>query len=431
MKSLSPERLAFWAFLVNKICGKETKMTDEQYMKRALELAKRGIGYTSPNPMVGAVIVKDGEIIGEGWHERYGDLHAERNALKNCKGSPQGADMYVTLEPCCHYGKQPPCVEAVIEAGIKRVFVGSKDPNPLVAGKGVKILREHGIEVVEDVLKDECDRLNEVFFYYIQTKHPYVVMKYAMTMDGKIATYSGLSKWITGEKAREHVQNLRHRYKAIMVGIGTVLADDPLLTCRIEGGVNPIRIICDSRLRIPLDSQIVKTAIEVPTIVATSDKYQSLKCVNSKVDEEFEKESEDVASKADFDEVKNTYKDMQDYKFMQKISQLENAGIEILYISEKDGHIDLNDLMAKLGEKNIDSTLLEGGGTLNWSALESSIVNKVLAYVAPKLFGGSNAKTPIEGPGTDSPANAVMLKNSTVTRLGDDILIESDVVSQL
>lgn len=406
-------------------------MTDVQYMKRALELAKRGIGYTSPNPMVGAVIVKDGEIIGEGWHERYGDLHAERNALKNCKGSPQGADMYVTLEPCCHYGKQPPCVEAVIEAGIKRVFVGSKDPNPLVAGKGVKILREHGIEVVEDVLKDECDRLNEVFFYYIQTKHPYVVMKYAMTMDGKIATYSGLSKWITGEKAREHVQNLRHRYKAIMVGIGTVLADDPLLTCRIEGGVNPIRIICDSRLRIPLDSQIVKTAKEVPTIVATSDKYQNLKCANSKADEEFEKESEDTASKADFDELKNPYKDMQDYKFMQKIAQLENAGIEILYIHEKDGHIDLNALMAKLGEKNIDSILLEGGGTLNWSALESGIVNKVLAYVAPKLFGGSNAKTPIEGLGTDSPANAVMLKNSIVTCLGDDILIESDVVSQL
>ncbi len=424
MKSLSPERLAFGAFLVNKICRKETKMTDEQYMKRALELAERGIGYTSPNPMVGAVIVKDEEIIGEGWHERYGDLHAERNALKNCKTSPQGADMYVTLEPCCHYGKQPPCVEAVIDAGIKRVFVGSKDPNPLVAGKGVKILREHGIEVVEDVLKDECDRLNEVFFHYILTKRPYVVMKYAMTMDGKIATYSGLSKWITAEKAREHVQNLRHRYKAIMVGIGTVLADDPLLTCRIEGGVNPIRIICDSRLRIPLDSQIVKTATEVPTIVAVSDEYvKSAKneCCKNKAK---------LTSEKDFKETKNTYAKA-DYQISQKLSQLENAGIEILYIHEKDGHIDLNDLMAKLSERNIDSILLEGGGTLNWSALESSIVNKVLAYVAPKLFGGSNAKTPIEGLGTDSPANAVMLKNSTVTRLGDDILIESDVVSRI
>lgn len=410
--------------IFNKICGKETKMTDEQYMKRALELAERGIGYTSPNPMVGAVIVKDGEIIGEGWHERYGDLHAERNALKNCKVSPHGADMYVTLEPCCHYGKQPPCVEAVIKAGIKRVFIGSKDPNPLVAGKGVKILREHGIEVVEDVLKDECDKLNEVFFYYIQTKRPYVVMKYAMTMDGKIATYSGLSKWITGEKAREHVQNLRHRYKAIMVGIGTVLADDPLLTCRIEGGINPIRIICDSRLRIPLDSQIVKTATEVPTIIAVSDEY--VKSVKN----EHCKNERKLTSDEDFSGTEDTY-DMADDQISQKITQLENAGIEILCISEKDGHIDLNDLMLKLGEKNIDSILLEGGGTLNWSALESGIVNKVLAYVAPKLFGGSNAKTPIEGLGTDSPANAVMLKNSIVTRLGDDILIESDVVRRL
>lgn len=327
-------------------------MTDEQYMKRALELAGRGTGYTSPNPMVGAVIVKDNKMIGEGWHERYGDLHAERNALKNCKGSPQGADMYVTLEPCCHYGKQPPCVEAIIESGIKRVFVGSKDPNPLVAGKGVRILKEHGIEVVEDVLREECDRLNEVFFYYIQTKRPYVVMKYAMTMDGKIATYSGLSKWITGEKAREHVQNLRHRYKAIMAGIGTALADNPLLTCRIEDGVNPVRIICDSRLRIPLDSQIVKTAAEVPTIIAVSEEYVKTDC-----------------------------------QISQKISELENDGIEILHIGEKDGHIDLNELMAKLGEKSIDSILLEGGGTLNWSALESGIVNKVMTYVAGHVDG--------------------------------------------
>ena len=360
---------------------KGTQMTDEQYMRRAIELAKRGMGYTSPNPMVGAVIVKDGRIIGEGWHERYGELHAERNALKHCKESPQGADMYVTLEPCCHHGKQPPCVEAVIEAGIKRVYVGSDDPNPLVAGGGIKILKEHGIEVVTQVLKDECDRLNEVFFYFIQTRRPYVAMKYAMTMDGKIATYSGLSKWITGEKAREHVQNLRHRYKAIMAGIGTVLADDPLLTCRIEGGVNPIRIICDTHLKLPLESQIVNTAKEVPTIVAVSERYR------------------------------------------------ETAHSEALPVAEKNGHIDLNDLMQKLGERSIDSILLEGGGILNWSALKSGIVNKVYAYIAPKLFGGADAKTPIEGMGTDSPAHAVMLGNSKVTRLGDDFLIESDVVN--
>ena len=215
-------------------------MDDKDYMKRALELAKKGEGFVSPNPMVGAVIVKDGEIIAEGWHEKYGDLHAERNALKHCTQSAEGADMYVTLEPCCHYGKQPPCVNAIIEAKIKRVIVGSGDPNPLVAGKGIQILREHGIEVVENVLKDECDKLNEIFMYYIQHKRPFVAMKYAMTMDGKIATYKGLSKWITGEKAREHVHKLRHRYKAIMAGIGTVLADDPLLTCRLEDGIGQV-----------------------------------------------------------------------------------------------------------------------------------------------------------------------------------------------
>jgi diaminohydroxyphosphoribosylaminopyrimidine deaminase/5-amino-6-(5-phosphoribosylamino)uracil reductase len=295
-------------------------------------------------------------------------------------------------------------VEAVIEAGIKRVYVGSDDPNPLVAGGGIKILKEHGIEVITNVLKEECDRLNEVFFYFIQTRRPYVAMKYAMTMDGKIATYSGLSKWITGEKAREHVQNLRHRYKAIMAGIGTVLADDPLLTCRIEGGVNPIRVICDTHLKLPLESQIVKTAKEVPTIVAVSERYR----------ETAQSEALPKTEKVSIEE---------------KIGKYEENGIEILYVAEKNGHIDLNNLMQKLGERSIDSILLEGGGILNWSALKSGIVNKVYAYIAPKLFGGANAKTPIEGMGTDSPAHAVMLGNSKVTKLGDDFLIECDVVN--
>ena len=199
-------------------------------------LAKNGLGWTAPNPMVGAVLVKDGEIIGQGWHEKCGEPHAERNALANCKKSPQGATLYVTLEPCCHQGRQPPCVDAILEAGIRRVVVGSADPNPLVAGKGIRILREHGIEVTEHMLEEECDRLNEVFFHYIQTKRPFVVMKYAMTMDGKIATYTGASKWITSETARAHVQEQRHKYTAIMVGVGTVLADNPMLNCRMEGG---------------------------------------------------------------------------------------------------------------------------------------------------------------------------------------------------
>ena len=224
-------------------------MNDTEYMRLALELAKKGCGWTSPNPMVGAVIVKDGQIIGQGWHERYGQPHAERNALASCVVDPEGATMYVTLEPCCHYGKQPPCVNAIIEHKISRVYVGSDDPNALVSGKGYQILRDAGIEVITHVLKEECDSLNPVFFHYIVNKTPYVVMKYAMTMDGKIATYSGKSKWITGEEARAHVMEQRNALTGIMVGSETVIKDDPSLTCRIEGGRNPVRIICDSRFQ--------------------------------------------------------------------------------------------------------------------------------------------------------------------------------------
>ena len=357
---------------------------DRQYMKMALELAQKGMGFTAPNPMVGAVIVKNGRVIGQGYHRKYGELHAEREALAACTEEPEGASIYVTLEPCCHYGKQPPCVNAILEAGIRRVIIGSSDPNPLVAGKGIRILKDHGIEVTENILKEECDKLNEAFFYYIQNKKPYVVMKYAMTMDGKIAAYTGESKWVTGEAARIHVQEQRLKYTGIMVGVGTVLADDPMLTCRLENSRNPVRIICDSHLRTPLNSKIVKTAATVPTILATSSKEQ-------------------------------------------KIKNYEDLGCRVLYVPEKNGHIDLNRLMELLGAEKIDSILLEGGGTLNWSALESGIVQKVQTYIAPKLFGGEKAKTPVEGTGFPDPASAVLLKNSEITRLGHDFLIESEV----
>ena len=195
-------------------------MDDIAYMKMALELAEKGAGRTAPNPMVGSVIVKDGRVIGIGYHRQYGGLHAEREALASCTESPAGATMYVTMEPCCHHGKQPPCVNAILEAGIARVVVGSSDPNALVCGKGIATLKEHGVEVTEHVLSEECDRLNPVFFHYIQKKRPYVVMKYAMTLDGKIAAYTGKSKWITGEEAREHVHRQRDRYTAIMAGSG-------------------------------------------------------------------------------------------------------------------------------------------------------------------------------------------------------------------
>ena len=364
-------------------------MQHEDYMRRALELAQRGMGYTSPNPMVGAVIVRDGNIIGEGWHKKYGELHAERDAFAYCDEHGidcKGADMYVTLEPCCHHGKQPPCTDAVIEHGIKRVFIGSADPNPLVAGKGVKILRDHGIEVTENVLREECDAVNEIFFKWITQKTPFITAKYAMTLDGKIACYTGESKWITGEEARLDVQRERLRHSAIMVGIGTVLADDPMLTCRLEGDRNPVRVICDSSLRIPIESNIVRTAGEVPTIIATI--------------------SDDIA----------------------KIKLLESCCCNVIKTRAWEGHINLRSLVRHLAYQGLDSILIEGGGELNWSALNAGIVDKVKAYIAPKLFGGRDAKTPVAGMGVPSPDDAYILKDTEIRRIGEDILIEGRVV---
>lgn len=359
-------------------------MTKEEYMKIALDEAVKGMGFTSPNPMVGAVIVRDGKIISRDYHHRCGEFHAERNAINNCKEDMHGAEIYVTLEPCCHYGKTPPCTEAIIESGIKKVYYGSDDPNPLVAGKGAEILRNHGIEVESGVLKAECDAVNDVFFHYITHKTPFVVMKYAMTADGKIACYNGESKWITGEAARQNVQKSRLRYSAIMVGVGTVLADDPQLTCRLENGRNPVRIICDSRLRTPLDSNIVKTAFEVPTIIACLETAEN--------GEEYEKK-----------------------------------GVKLLRVGEKDGHIDLAELMKKLGELKIDSILLEGGAQLNYSALQAGIVNKVQAYISPKIFGGKTAPSPVGGEGVSSPAEGFMLENPRISSFGEDFLIEWEV----
>ena len=360
-------------------------MNDIDYMRLALSLAEKGLGWTNPNPMVGAVIVKDGRMIGTGFHRRCGDLHAEREALANCKESPAGATMYVTLEPCCHQGRQPPCTEAILTAGISRVVVGSDDPNPLVAGKGLEQLRACGVTVETGLLRDECDALNRVFFHYISTGRPYVTMKYAMTLDGKIATRTGASRWITGEAARARVHRDRHRNAAILVGIGTVLADDPLLTCRMEGGKNPLRIVCDSRLQTPLDSQLVRTAKDIPTIVAATEG--------------------DAARHRPYEE----------------------AGCQVWVLPERDGHVDLAALMERLGAEQIDSVLLEGGGSLNWAALDAGLVQNVQAYIAPKIFGGAEAKSPVRGYGVELPGQCVQLQNVTVTRLGADILLEGEV----
>ena len=360
-------------------------MTERDYMLRAIELAKKGRGFTNPNPMVGAVIVKDGRIIGEGYHERCGELHAERNAIASLTESAEGATLYVTLEPCCHYGKTPPCTEAILDQKIARVVIGSRDPNPLVAGKGAEILRNAGVRVEEDFMRGECDALNPVFFHFITKKVPYVVMKYAMTADGKIAARTGDSKWITGEKAREKVQEMRHAYMGIMVGIGTVLADDPMLNVRIPGKKSPVRIICDSSLRIPMDSGIVKSAKKYRTIVAYAGENA------------------------------------------EKLEQLRNAGVETISVPDVHGQVDLKKLMEYLGEQGIDSILLEGGGTLNESALAAGIVNEVCAFIAPKIFGGTDAKTPVAGTGVAHPSEAVLLTLKDTEKTGDDLMLRYQV----
>lgn len=361
-------------------------MKDKKYyMSRALELAKKGEGTVNPNPKVGAVIVKNGIIIGEGYHKIYGQEHAERLALSSCVDSPEGADMYVTLEPCAHQGRQPPCFEAIIDHKIKRVIIGSFDPNPLVSGKGITQLKKAGIEVVGPVLEKECTEINKIFYHFIKNQIPYVMMKYAMTLDGKIATVTGKSKWITGEKARENVHMDRSRYMGIMVGVGTVIADNPSLTSRGKDLKNPIRIICDTWLRTPLASEVVASAKNYQTIIATSNL--------------------DVEAQQPYIE----------------------KGCKIITVSRKKEKINLKELMMKLGNEGIDSIILEGGASLNASALEEGIVHKIQAYIAPKIFGGENAKTPVRGEGVLFPEQATQFKIMNIASLGEDILLESEI----
>ena len=384
------------------------------YMERAIELAKRGVGAVNPNPLVGAVIVKDDCIMGEGYHAKYGELHAERQALADAikrGNNVYGAEMYVTLEPCSHTGKQPPCIEAIIDAGIKRVYVGSNDPNPKVAGNGIWGLRTAGVEVVTGCMKEECDELNYVFFHYITNNIPYVIYKYAMTMDGKICTENGESHWISNETCRKIVQSYRNEFSAIMVGIGTVLADDPSLLCHLNDKMvksyeksdvslennpdeklenmaddsvvgdikqlyrNPIRIILDSELRIPMDSQIVKTADKARTYVASLAENEK--------------------------------------KNRQKIRELKDLGIGTLLIPA--------DETVQLGKMNIDGILLEGGGTLAWSMIEKGYVDEVRAFIAPKIFGGIRAKTPVAGEGIKSIDMARYFELTELENIDGDI----------
>lgn len=355
----------------------------EKYMKRALELAKLGEGRVNPNPLVGAVIVKDGRIIGEGYHKAFGGPHAEVNAFSNALEDVTGAHMYVTLEPCSHYGKTPPCAKAIVEKRIKKVTIAMKDPNPMVSGNGIDILRKNGIEVEVGVMEEEAKALNEIFIKYITTKLPFCILKTASTLDGKISTFTGDSKWITGEKSREYVHQIRNKISSIMVGIETVIKDNPSLTTRIKEkkGRNPIRIIIDSKGRIPLDAKLLYE--EGSTIIVTTQKASE-----------------------------------------EKLIKLKELGVEIIKTPLKNERVDLVYLMKELGERKIDSILLEGGGTLSYSALKEGIVDKVMTFIAPKIIGGRDSKTPVEGDGIEFMKDAINLKSIEVQRFDEDILIQ-------
>ena len=386
------------------------RQQDIEYMQRAIALAKKGAGFVNPNPMVGCVVVKDNEIIAEGYHEYYGGFHAERNALTHTTADCNGATLYVTLEPCCHYGKTPPCTEIIIEKGIKKVVVGLLDPNPLVAGKGIKILEDAGIEVVSGIEEDKIKELNKVFLKYIKTKRPYVLLKTAMTLDGKIASYTGDSKWITNEKSRHLVHKLRSEMMGIVTGIGTVKADNPMLNSRLEVQQSiansqkpdihqPIRIIVDTKASISLESNIVKTANEYRTILAVGQ--QSM--VNGQQSMVNGQQS--------------------------KVEMLKSFNVEILQCEEKDCHVDINDLMIKLGQKGIDSLLLEGGATLNAAFLQAGCVDEVYAFIAPKIIGGEHSKSPVGGQGIELMKDAIMLKDIKIETFDNDILIKCRVES--
>jgi diaminohydroxyphosphoribosylaminopyrimidine deaminase/5-amino-6-(5-phosphoribosylamino)uracil reductase len=356
-------------------------MKEKRYMRQALWLAEKGRGKVNPNPLVGAVIVREGKVVGEGYHGYYGGPHAERVALEQAGELAKGATLYVTLEPCCHYGKTPPCTEAILESGIRKVVAATMDPNPLVAGRGIARLSENGVEVSVGMLKEQSEELNRVFNHYMITGRPLVRMKYAMTMDGKIATASGKSRWITGEPARRKVHESRSEFAGIMVGSGTVQSDDPLLTCRLEHGQNPMRVICDSRLSIDPEAQIVRTAREVPTYLAYCHAEES------------------------------------------KCKRLRESGVHLIKVAEEDGRVDLGELLPLLGKQGIDSLLLEGGASLNESMLRAGLVDQIHLYLAPKVWGGATAKTPVGGLGIDDPEKGYGFKLQDVERIGEDLLL--------
>lgn len=357
-------------------------MNDEFYMSLALDMAERAQGQTGINPVVGCVVVKDGAMIGLGTHLARGGGHAEVHALNMAAGQAAGSTAYVTLEPCSHYGKTPPCSLRLITEGVTRVVVACEDPNPAVAGRGVAMLREHGIEVEVGLLRERALRLNEKFIKYILTKRPFVTLKSATTLDGKVASRMGDSKWISNAEARGIVQTLRHRHQGIMVGVGTVLADNPSLTTRTEvPGIHPTRIIVDSSLRTPLDAAVVKDGA-APTLILTT-------------------ESADLAKEA----------------------ELVKAGVQVIRCGAGP-RVDLEAAMDKLGEMEIGSILLEGGGALNGAMLERRLVDRVTLFIAPKIVGGGAlAPSVFDWSGFEKMGDAVNLRGVEVETVGDNVCI--------
>lgn len=360
-------------------------LEDAYYMKRALELAARGSGSTSPNPLVGAVIVKEGNIIGEGWHERAGEPHAEINAIGSANEDVENSTIYVNLEPCSHFGRTPPCAVELVKRKFKRVVVAMEDPNPLVAGRGIKLLRDNGIQVDVGINRIEALMLNDIFIKYITRKKPFVLLKAAMTLDGKTATRTGDSKWISRELSRDYVHNLRNRYSSILVGLNTVIKDNPELTARLEGvkTKNPVRIIMDSKGRISADARVLGAEKDKRTIIATT-------------------------------------KDMTE----EKRRYLENKGAEVIITDKEDGRVNLGQLLEELYKKGIDSVLVEGGGTVAASFIEEGLVDKAAFFIAPVIIGGSTAPTPVMGAGVDYIREGYKLKYQKVSVFGQDVLIE-------
>lgn len=339
---------------------------DHEFMDRALSIAKKGLGRTNPNPMVGAVIVKDEKIIGEGYHGYFGGPHAEVIALQKAGENATEATMYVTLEPCCHYGKTPPCVDQIVKAGIKRVVIASLDPNDEVAGKGMKYLQAAGIKTEVGLRADEANQQNEVFRKFISSGTPFVVSKWGMSLDGKIATKMGESQWITSEKARLDSHKLRAHLAAILVGVGTLQEDNPLLSCRHPhyNSHNPLRIVVDSHFNLTLDTRVLETAEEIPTVIAGLDRYESCE------------------------------------RKQEKTAAIESKGAKCWFLPpDQNGRVSLQRLIKKLGDEHIDSVLVEGGATLHGSALETGIIDKFIAYIGDVVIGGDKAPSPVGGEG--------------------------------